>query len=298
MPAAAQQVIDSFEKTFKSMSNPWGQFATTVLQSLLDSVKNPAKETAAQAKALTSRVTQEVNYAKSVSATAVSDLNLPGMQVATPTRTAQGAPYQYYTDQATIAGGGSVSVQGQMGDYLQAIKSFGGDIKTLGKQGLNKQMLQQLLGAGPIQGDAMAQSILSGPGGAKEANKLWNQINKAANQLGITGAEAVYGVPKSKAVSAKADVTGTGAVHALQTAINTLQGKTVVVKVVLDIESAGGGGGAGGGGKGNVPLTNEVGHALTSYLTGGHAARSVQTATLKQAKRTGTSGLRLPGYAN
>jgi hypothetical protein len=291
IPSPAQKVIDVFEQTFAKMSNPWGQFASMVLQSLLDSIKNPAKETAAEAKALTTKVTNEVNYAKSVAATAVSGLNFGSMSnLPVPTTTAQGKPYQYYIDQAS---GSPLSVQQQMGDYLQSIKSFSGDVTKLAKGGLNASLLKQLLAAGPLQGDQEAQSILQGQGGIGAVNKLWKQINQAANQLGITGAEGAYGQLKGKTVSAKADVTGAGQVHALEAAIQGLQGKTVTVKVNVELTGSGASilGAAGAGAVVSGP-NGGAGHSPPPTNQG----RSFQALMLRQAKNNRGTNLTLPGY--
>jgi hypothetical protein len=276
IPAAAQKVIDAFEKTFAGMGNPWGNFASQIMQGLLDSIKDASKETAAEAKALTAKVTQEVNFAKSTAATAVSGLNFAGMtSLPTPTMTAQGQPYQYYADQAS---GNPLSVQQQMGDYLQSIQSFSGDIGKLSKGGLNKSLIQQLLGAGPLQGDQEAQSILGGAGGVGAVNNLWKQINSAANKLGIGGAEAVYGYGGvgSKTVSVKAQADA-APVHALQAAINAVHGKTVDLHVNVTVGS--------GGQSMSVSQINQI-------------VAKVQSQLLEQAKRNRKTGLMLPGYGS
>ena len=195
--AAAQKVFDSFEQSFKGMGNPWGQLASQILEGLTQGLKN-APQTAKAAEALVSKVTTEINFGKNLASSTVSGLGLGSMQVAQPTKTSGGAPYQYYIDQASVAAGGQpTSVQGQMGDYLQAIKSFQGDVGALSKGGLSKGIMSQLLSAGPIQGDALAQSILGGAGGIKGANQLYSQIQAASTKLGVSGMTAMYGMPAS-----------------------------------------------------------------------------------------------------
>ena len=197
MPAAAQKVFNAYDATLPK--GIWGQFASQMLQGLIDGVKNAPHETAKMAQAIVSQVTQAVTYGQGVAASAKqgggynpwgggSTLLGTFGNFATPTTTAGGQPYQYYTDQAAAGGGATLSVQQQMGDYLQAMKSFQGDLGKLSKAGLNKNLEQQLLAAGPLQGDQEAQSILGGGGGAKGANQLWNQINAEANKLGVSGA--------------------------------------------------------------------------------------------------------------
>jgi hypothetical protein len=297
MPAAAQKILDAFEKTFAGMGSPWGQFASELMNGLVANVKNPMKETAAQMTALTNQVSQEVTYGQGVAAAAKQGtgynpwgggqtlLSTFTSGLATPTTTAGGQPYQYYTDQANIAGGGTVSVQQQMSDYLQAEQSFKGDLGKLTKGGLNKNLMQQLIAAGPLQGDQEAQSILSGAGGAKGANSLWKQINAASNQLGISSAESVYGAPKNVKVSAD--------VAAAQSAINSIHGKTVTIHVQVDLGGSGGGGGGGGGvsigAGGGVTLSSSAINSIT---------QQVQKKLLQQAKRNRRTGITLPGYGS
>jgi len=227
------------------------------------------------AQAMVNKVATEVNYAKNLSSSTVSGLNFGSMSnLATPTTTAGGQPYQYYIDQQSVANGGTLSVQQQMGDYLQSIQSFQGDVGTLSKGGLNKTLLKQLLAAGPVQGDAEAQSILSGAGGVKGANSLYNQIQAASNKLGIAGGQAVYGYGQGKTVQAGAKVTGTAQVHQLQSAISSLHGKTVTIKVNVDA----------GGGSSGTSIDQIVAQVEKKFL--------------QQAKRNRKTGLQLQGYGS
>ena len=161
------------------------------------------------------------------------------------------------------------------------MQSFQGDIGKLSKAGINKQMLQQIIGAGPLQGDQEAQSILGGQGGVAAANKLWGQINATSKQLGITAGQDVYGYGmKDKNVKAGAygDRQCRGAFPADRD--QRPEGKTVTVKVKLELEG-------GGGTMSGTP------QAMTKMIT-----KEIQAAVLQQAKRNpGTgSGLKLAGY--
>jgi hypothetical protein len=279
---AASKVFDAFEKTFKGMGTPWGKLASEILQGLIDGVKNAPHMTAKAAQALVSKVSAEIAYGKGLASQFTQGLNLGGMQVAPPTMTAQGQPYQYWIDQQS---GQPLSVQQQMADYLQAEKSFGGDIGKLSKGRLNKAMLRQILAAGPVQGDALAQSILGGQGGIGAANSLYAQITKASTGLGVTGMEAVYGIPKAlgqlhgKDVTAKATTAGLGAVNQLDAAIGKLHNKTVVLNVKLNIE----------GGSGGAQTMDQI----VNEIMGG-----VQRKFLQQAKRNRKTGLTLSGYGS
>ena len=85
------------------------------------------------------------------------------------------------------------SVQQQMQTYLSTVQSFTKDLHTLTKDHLSKGLISQLVAAGPTQGDALAQSILGGTGGAGAANKLWAQIGTASKGLGAQAAMSMYG---------------------------------------------------------------------------------------------------------
>jgi len=309
------QVVQGVERTLPMAVAAGHKLAKTVTDAVAT-----APETAREAARLKKQLDNEITEARNVASSAVTGLNLTGMQVATPTTTAQGQPYQYYADQAAIAGGGTVSTQQQMGDYLQAMKSFSADIKSLGKEGLNKSVLGQIINAGPITGDALAQSILSGPGGVGAVNALWKQIGQMAQQLGITAAGALYGqlppalqheltkaAGKAGKTAASGGTSGTAAsgltggtaaidvtasgIAGIQSKINAIHGKTVTIDVKLDFSGGGGGagGGAGGAGGGVIELTPAQITRLTSLI---------QTRMLEQAKRNRRTGLALPGYGS
>jgi hypothetical protein len=266
-------------------------------------VKDPIKETAAQATAVVNQVKTEIGYGQGVAAAAKQGggynpwgggqtlLGTMTSGLATPTTTAMGTPYSYYTDQANIAAGGTVSMQQQMGDYLQAEQSFGGDLGKLSKGRLNKNLMQHILAAGPLQGDQMAQSILSGQGGIGAMNKLWSQIGAESNKLGVQGMESVYGMPKGlqdsmnqlhgKSVTAAANVQGQAAVNALRNSINSLENKTVTIKLNVEVGGA-------GGGTAETFSPQQI-NEITS---------KVQSALLKQAKRNRQTGMRLQNYGS
>ena len=73
------------------------------------------------------------------------------------------------------------------------MQSFTKDIATLRKGKLNKNIISQLIAAGPVQGDALAQSIMNDYGGIKGVNSLWSQLGGATKGLGAQAAMAQYG---------------------------------------------------------------------------------------------------------
>jgi hypothetical protein len=131
------------------------------------------------ADALVTKIGQEVAYAKNVASAAMSGQGygsaglLGGFDV-TP-------------------GTGNGTVAQQMQSYLTSVQSFGKDIGALRKGHLNKAIIAQLVGAGPVQGDALAQSILQGYGGIGAVNSLWAQLGHATKGLGNQAELAQYG---------------------------------------------------------------------------------------------------------
>jgi hypothetical protein len=189
------------------------------------------------AQALVAKIAQEVQYAKSVSSQTQQGVNIGGMD---PT---QG------------------SVADQMQSYLGSVKSFTGDVRTLRKQHLNKGILSQLIAAGPVQGDLLAQSILTGGGtsgsGVGQVNKLWAQLGKASNALGAQAAMSKYGGHLSDDLK-----------HASASQSH----------VTININA--------GSGSGGLNLTQADIKKIVAQ---------VQAALLKQAKRNPKTGLQLQG---
>lgn len=162
---------------------------------------------------------------------------------------------------ADTTGQPTQSVQDQMKSYLGTEQSFGKDIGKLRKGHLNKAVLSQLIAAGPVQGDALAQSILGGgKGGIGSVNKLWSQIQKASKALGAQAGMAQYGGKIAPG---------------LQSASATSKGITVNVNV-----NAGGGSGA------------DLGNLTTAQINA--IAARVQAALQKQAKRNTKTGIKQP----
>lgn len=80
---------------------------------------------------------------------------------------------------------------------LAKIRKFNDAIQRLIKLGLNKNILQQIIAAGPDQGLRLAEALLSGP--ASDINKInqtERQILKVSNSLGREAANAMYDTGK------------------------------------------------------------------------------------------------------
>jgi hypothetical protein len=77
---------------------------------------------------------------------------------------------------------------------LDKVKQFAGLIKQLVTSGLNPTAINQLVAAGVEGGLAYAQAIANGgPDAVAQFNDLQTQINEAANGLGTTAAQDMYG---------------------------------------------------------------------------------------------------------
>ena len=73
-------------------------------------------------------------------------------------------------------------------------RKFADNIKKLTKRGLNKDLIQQLLDAGPEQGGAMAEALANADNKTiKEFNDLQKSLNDSANKVGKTAADSMYG---------------------------------------------------------------------------------------------------------
>jgi phage-related protein len=77
---------------------------------------------------------------------------------------------------------------------VQQAKDFAADIQKLAKRGLSKDLLQQLVDAGAADGGAMADALANASDATlKQFNTLQSQLNSAANSVGKTTADALYG---------------------------------------------------------------------------------------------------------
>ncbi|MDQ0795570.1 hypothetical protein [Streptomyces sp. B1I3] len=85
------------------------------------------------------------------------------------------------------------SIQSGLSQKLAKFKQFGSYIQTLGKRGLAKSMLKQILNMGPEQGFAYASSLAGASNAAlKQINSLQYSINAETDKLGKTGADVMY----------------------------------------------------------------------------------------------------------
>lgn len=100
----------------------------------------------------------------------------------------------------------SNGIQQQLQARLDLIKKFTTQAEQLTQQGLNKDLLQQILEMGPEAGSSYAQAILEGgAAGISGLNNLQTQINGAADKLGTFGSTVLF---QSGVDSAQALVNG------------------------------------------------------------------------------------------
>ncbi|MET9506924.1 hypothetical protein ABZX62_00300 [Streptomyces flavidovirens] len=90
------------------------------------------------------------------------------------------------------------SIKGGLAAKLQKIRAFTGYINTLGKRGLSKTLLRQILNMGPEQGYAYASALAGASASTiKTINSTQSAIDKASTTLGRDGADRLYDAGKN-----------------------------------------------------------------------------------------------------
>ena len=254
------------------------QFAVEVLSGMKDGIKKAeAHKLAAE---LIAKLEKEVQYATGVANAAaygqgfdptgrgsgifggMTFTNSAGLTAAQLHSSPTGNIKDYNAYVAAFAAGdpgqAPKSAQDQMKSYLGTLKSFGGDVAKLRKEHLNKDVMAQIIAAGPEQGDQIAKSILGGKGGAGAVNKLWKDIQKASKGLGAQAAMAQYGGQLSQDLK---------------------HGQVSIGGVTINVS-------VGGGKGGTLELTREQIAQIVAQ---------VQAALLKQAKKNNKTGIKAHG---
>jgi hypothetical protein len=252
IPAAAQKVLDEL---LKELSKPdmWKQVGVSIIDGITYSVNN--KDAAKVGAAL---VTQAASAASTLGHKVQAAFNL-ARGTAAAALAGQGYGTQGLISGMDVTPGtGNGTVLEQMQSYLGSEKSFTGDISTLRKQHLSKVLIAQMIAAGPVAGDALAQSVLQDYGGVKAVNSVWNQIGQQSKALGAQAAMAQYGGFMAP---------------------NLKSGEFTSNNITINVNAP-------GGGSANLPLTQNQINAIV---------RMVQAALLKQAKRNPQTGLKLRG---
>jgi len=168
------------------------------------------------ATALMTKIAQEISYAHNVASAAMSGQGFGNAGI--------------FGSMDVTPGTGNGTVMEQMQSYLTSVQSFTKDIGTLRKDHLNKAITAQLIGAGPVQGDALAQSILGGYGGVKGVNQLWAQLGHATKGLGNQAELAQYGGLKASSANVTININaGSGGAAGLN--LTAAQIKQIVAQV-------------------------------------------------------------------
>jgi hypothetical protein len=176
----AQQVLQALLSEVKK-SGIGHEFAVEIIHGLTKSVDSgaAANAVAGTAQALVGKIGQEVSYARNVAAAA---------------RMGQGfGNAGIFGSMDVTPGTGNGTVFEQLQSYVTTVQQFTKDLAALRKGHLNKDIIAQIVAAGPVQGDALAQSILNDYGGIKGVNQLWAQLGVASKGLGAQAAMGVYG---------------------------------------------------------------------------------------------------------
>ena len=285
LPSPAQAAAQAAAAVAAAMSqaakgSAGEEFGVEILKGITGHVKNLSADASSLAKALVNKIQQEVKYAQGVAGAAAYGQGYDptgkgsgifgGMNLASPSGLTQAQLHASPTGNIkdynayvaayaadTVGGPGPQSVQDQMKSYLSTLRSFSTDIGKLRKEHLSKDVMSQIIAAGPQQGDLIAQSILGGQGGAGAVNKIWAQIQKASKGLGAQAAMAQFG--------------GT-------LAPNLKSGTFINNNVSISV-SAGGSGGLAG-------MSEKDLRALI---------QKIQAALLKQAKRNNKTGVKAHG---
>ncbi len=120
---------------------------------------------------------------------------------------------------------------------LQSISQFNVAVKKLGKLGLRKDLLDQIIQMGPTDGLTVANALLDGPGNTiSQVNSVQSAIVAGSTTLGQTAASAMYDSGKA---AGEGFLTGLQAQEKAITAEMTkiAQGMVSTVKAELGIHS-------------------------------------------------------------
>ncbi|MHC3450757.1 peptidoglycan DD-metalloendopeptidase family protein [Streptomyces prasinus] len=102
-----------------------------------------------------------------------------------------------YTSMTGLPNGGNTfgasGILSGLNVRLGQLRKFGANLKILGDRGLNKNLLQQIISAGPEQGAAYAQALVDAtPTQLKAINATQVNIDRTSTQFGKDAADALY----------------------------------------------------------------------------------------------------------
>jgi SLT domain-containing protein/phage-related protein len=120
---------------------------------------------------------------------------------------------------------------------LTQLKKFGANIKILSERGLSKNLLQQIITAGPEQGAAYAQALVDAtPKEFRQINTAQSAIDKTTTAFGKNAADAMFDAGTN---SGKGYLTGLQSTQKLieQQMVKLAKSIQKTIKVELDIKS-------------------------------------------------------------
>jgi hypothetical protein len=94
----------------------------------------------------------------------------------------------------TQLGGSTNAITRNMDKLLVKLRSFSTNVQNLAGMGLNANLLQQVISAGPIAGAQLAEAlVMGGAGGLSAINAGYSEFGNLAGQIATTGTNALFG---------------------------------------------------------------------------------------------------------
>jgi TP901 family phage tail tape measure protein len=170
---------------------------------------------------------------------------------------------------------------------LSSINQFTAAIRKLGKMGLRKDLINQIIQMGPGQGLQVAEALLNGPAKViTEMNSTQAAIASGSSALGQAAANAMY---DTGAAAGKGFLSGLQAQESQVTAMMDRVAKSMAATLRREL-GEGGGSGAAAGMQVHVTVNGFVGSnaELTEQIR-----KELQQAVLQYNRRNGKNGLSL-----
>jgi phage-related protein len=193
MAGTAAQIDAAMKKVATALKNAFKGVKTTLDDKLLKQVTTQNKALQALAKsrdAIKDKITAANTLATETTAAAVNFTSLTGLP----------------------NGGNAFGADGILSgltNRLSQLKAFGKNLKKLAALGLNKDLLQQIITAGPESGAAYAQALVDAtPSQLKDINAAQSSIASVTKSFGQDAADAMY---DSGAMAGKGFLTGLAA---------------------------------------------------------------------------------------
>ncbi|HMH89970.1 MAG TPA: hypothetical protein VK586_02680, partial [Streptosporangiaceae bacterium] len=192
---------------------------------------------------------------------------------------------------ATTSGGMTYSgtLLAGMQANLASIRQFGAAVKKLGKLGLRRDLINQIIQMGPDQGLQVAQALIDGPASViRQMDVTQAAIIAGSNRLGQAAANAVYDTGKA---AGKGFLSG---LQAQEHHITAMMDRAAVSMVKTMRRELGMGGHGGGGGMiGNVTVNVPGGFVGTKAELAREIHDELQALILQYNRRNGKNGLSL-----